>query len=54
MEPSLSMYAVADGPALCALLAYLRSWMAVALALAVWCRQARIVGFQRRRAPRVG
>jgi hypothetical protein len=50
MEPSLSMYAVADGPVLCALLAELRSCIAVAV-LAVWCKHARIVALRRRAAP---
>ncbi len=52
--PSRSMYAVAEGPAEPARLAEVRSCIAVAVALPVWWRQARIVGFLRRRAPRVG
>jgi hypothetical protein len=52
--PLRSTYAVAEGPQEPARLAYLRSPIAVARALAVRCRQARFVGFRRRRAPRVG
>ncbi len=52
--PSRSTYAVAEGPADPARFAWVRSRIAVALALAVWCRQARIVGFLRRLEPRVG
>jgi hypothetical protein len=52
--PSRSIYAVADGPEEPARLAWVRSCRAVALALAVWWRQARIAGFLRHAAPRVG